>query len=1061
MRNFGIVLILVLIYLLFGFSHASELTAEQQLLEKIESLDISNSNEIKRLIEIAASNQKISQSDSLQSHLLNLIARQALIDRQYNLAAIKLQQARQLANQSGNQLQLAESMRREGILLTAIHQFAEALSLFNQATEIYIEINSPKVVNALESSLNLYLRLKMTDELKQYGHMQLEEAIKRSLPLQISSGHFFLSEAYILENNIEKASYHSAALASLALTTGNKYFEIKSYRMLAKVEAATGNTSEALKSINTAISIIKDIKLLMYLPSYMLIKADILLSVNQTIEAKKILEEVIDIAIDKTYTLKALKMLSQLYEGQSDYKSALFYANKYEALRKINSQETQQQLMAISRAKLDVTFKENQIKELIFKRELSNQQQKNQWVIIIVSGFALIILSIFSITVYRQKHKIKETYKALEQASAAKSQFLARMSHEIRTPINAIVGLTKLSLKASPDEQQLVNLKQIEESSQTLLVVINDILDFSKIEAGELHLSEIPFDIEEAITRAIRLNSIKAIEKNIALTHSISRDIPLRLIGDPQRLQQVLNNLLSNAIKFTETGSVKVSVKRKYDGTHLLLAFEVKDTGVGIDPSQQAHLFDSFSQADESITREYGGTGLGLAICKQLVQLMGGDIWLNSSPNKGTSVFFTIKSKETEHASPTRLTSDSIANLRVLIIDDLAISRQSMQETLHSVNVNCDQAIDGSEGIMKFRRAINNDVPYDLILLDWRLKDINSIEVASIIRQECIDNPPIIIMLSSIDTPQMRSLGNAVGINLYLRKPLNSKSLIDAILGTASQRIAQTAPVSTDFQAPNLIGKHILLVEDNSINRKVAQAYLKDTFAKISVSENGKKALEKLAEDNSISLVLMDIQMPVMDGFSATKIIREDLKLELPIIAMTAHAMTEEIKKSFEIGMNAHVSKPIDPNLLYQTIQKLLEEYATTEVTQDSALNIELDPSQLKESLVSIDKPRAVKVLLNDENVYRELVGDFISMYNDNQIPDAIESLEDLSSIKELVHTIRPPLTYIGLYKLANFVDVLEKELISAKLPIQENLRIRIELFKSSLDTIVEKRLKL
>lgn len=310
-------------------------------------------------------------------------------------------------------------------------------------------------------------------------------------------------------------------------------------------------------------------------------------------------------------------------------------------------------------------------------------------------------------------------------------------------------------------------------------------------------------------------------------------------------------------------------------------------------------------------------------------------------------------------------------------------------------------------------------------------------------------------MLASVDMANLKLLGNAVGINLYLEKPVNCEALIDAIVSESVKTVDKIFPVSSNLNVPNFNALHILLVEDNSINRKVALAYLKDTQTKVSVVGNGKLAIEKLTQDTSINVVLMDIQMPVMDGFTATNIIRNDLKLTLPIIAMTAHVMINEVNKCFEIGMNAHVSKPIDPNLLYQAIQKTYQTPDSMPLLPNNNVNTNLPLSNFYESLIIIDRSKAINALLNDEAAYQDLVDDFISMYQLNEIPDKVDSLENLSLTQQVVHAIKPALSYIGVYNLAEFALDLEQELKQFPLdPIQEN---KIHLFKSSLDKIVNK----
>jgi CheY-like chemotaxis protein/HPt (histidine-containing phosphotransfer) domain-containing protein len=346
------------------------------------------------------------------------------------------------------------------------------------------------------------------------------------------------------------------------------------------------------------------------------------------------------------------------------------------------------------------------------------------------------------------------------------------------------------------------------------------------------------------------------------------------------------------------------------------------------------------------------------------------------------------------------------------------------------------------------------------------MPDIDGIEVASVIRQEYMEKPPVIIMMASGSLNNLQSLGMAVGINLYLEKPVNSETLIEAIVGDSLHVLEKSRPQENSPHAPNFSALHILLVEDNSVNRKVAIAYLKNTNAIVTVVENGRLAVEKLTHDTSIDLVLMDIQMPVMDGFTATKIIRDDLKLTLPIIAMTAHAMVTEVNKSLEIGMNAHIAKPIDANLLYTAIQnettkneasrkkQQLSSATSSDKTKDE---VRAAVSAIDGSLVIIDQAQAITNLLNDENAYQDILNDFLSMCRNHEMPVNIYSTEDLLSIQRIVHTISPALAYIGAFNLAEYVVRLEQELKQIQLPLDSIEEHKVNTFKSSLAHVVNK----
>ena len=372
-------------------------------------------------------------------------------------------------------------------------------------------------------------------------------------------------------------------------------------------------------------------------------QAEIFYAMGQQNEAKEILDSVVSdsqrISYSK-YQLDALQMLADFYAKEANYERAFFYSQQYSNLRDEVVEKRQSAQLAFNRARLESEQQNQQIEQLRLNQQLNQQQNRFQLYLILTTSSIAILLLILFIRSSQQKQQLRSYAESLKEATEAKSDFLARMSHEIRTPINAIMGLTKLTQKTAKSADQFTNLQQIEQSSFTLLGVINDILDFSKIEAHKLKIEEAPFELNKVVEQAIRLQTIVANEKKIELIQYVAKDVPLYLLGDSLRIQQVLNNLLSNAVKFTDKGVVSVSINRKYAEQGVLLEFAVKDTGIGLSAEQIETLFDAFTQADESTTRQYGGTGLGLSICKNLVELMGGKIWVESKPYQGAT--FTL-----------------------------------------------------------------------------------------------------------------------------------------------------------------------------------------------------------------------------------------------------------------------------------------------------------------------------------------------------------------------------------------------------------------------------------
>lgn len=1054
MRN---ILTCLILTLLCSAALAGEESTNQEFLDKIEKLIVPRSQEAQEMLDQASVNPEIMSSPSLMSHYLNLRAYSAIVNADYAQAIVHLQNARQMAQESSNFIQEAESLRREGMLLFIHHQYAEALALLNKALFIQNQIESPKVAVTLESILNVYNKLEQNQKLKDYGFLLLAEAKKHKLHSLTTSAHYFLSSAFLKENNIERARYHvNAQHQSASLDDFPLKFIL--HTSSAELFRAEGKPEKALEHIYLAKDFAQEYGLSIALPTIKYVESEILLDLNEDEKAIKLLNEVIDISImvnDSVMHLKAIDKLAEFYESKEEFKTALELKKQYQAFKEASSIENERKLLVISQARLDISTKDSEIKDLKLEQQLSIQRQQNQIKLTVITVFAAIAFALFAFHLFRQKRTLRETYDALERASNAKSQFLARMSHEIRTPINAIIGLTKLSLKTSTDQSQTTNLQQIEESSQTLLGVINDVLDYSKIEAQELFLSNVVFEIEDVVDRAIRLHSLKAIEKNIELISFISGEVPARVKGDPLRLQQVLNNLIGNAVKFTLTGSVSVTVKRKYKKQSLLLEFEVKDTGIGIESSNQANLFNSFSQADESITRSYGGTGLGLAISKQLVELMGGSISLQSELGQGTTFSFTINLEESLEKPLDKLTPELLTNLKVLVVDDIDISRRSIKDALMGLNINPDVANSGSEGIDMIRLASKENVPYDLLILDWKMPDVDGIEVASVFRQESTHIQPSIIMVSSYDIATLESLGKSLGIRAFLAKPVTSSQLLKAISGESIQLTQSRLNAASPMTAPNLRDKHILLVEDNMLNKKVALGYLSETGAKVSSAENGKVAIEFLLNDNNIDLILMDIQMPIMDGLTATQKIRTELKSNVPIVAMTAHAMVNEVEESIAIGMNAHVAKPIDPLLLFECI---------LQVTNNNEKIIAANNEQFtplayedEQTLLVIQKQKAIKDLHIDEESYQELVYDFINMCQPINLDSVPKSIEERASACKSLHMLKPSLFYIGAFSLANFVGELERLLQKSNLPLCDELEKRFLLYASLLKTLLQR----
>jgi signal transduction histidine kinase/DNA-binding response OmpR family regulator/HPt (histidine-containing phosphotransfer) domain-containing protein/glyoxylase-like metal-dependent hydrolase (beta-lactamase superfamily II) len=641
----------------------------------------------------------------------------------------------------------------------------------------------------------------------------------------------------------------------------------------------------------------------------------------------------------------------------------------------------------------------------------------------------------------RMEEELLKAKEVAEEAVKAKSEFLANMSHEIRTPMNAIIGLSHLCLQTLLTSKQKDYIRKVHSSATSLLRIINDILDFSKIEAGQLDMESIDFTLEEVLGTMSAMVSMKAQEKQLEFLMETAVKIPPHLIGDPLRLGQVLINLANNAIKFTEEGEVAIVTKILEKKEDLIrLEFTVRDTGIGMTPEQQSGLFQAFAQADSSVTRKYGGTGLGVTISKRLVEMMDGNIRIESEYGVGSKFIFDVRLGVSDHVvEKSLIPATDLRGMRVLAVDDNESARKVITDYLTSYTFKVTQAVDGKDAIVAVQEADMAGNPFDLIVTDYMMPDMDGITASSKIRHELgLSRVPVIIMATAYgeDSVVKRAIGEAQ-LDGFLVKPINQSLLFETIMeafGHANPDRKKDETVFTsgqDFKAV-LSGAKILLVEDNEINQQVAQELLEQANITVIVAENGKKAVE-LVKSEVMDGILMDLHMPVMDGMTATKVIRKDSKFDnIPILAMTANAMAGDKEICLEAGMQDHIAKPVDPGNMFSTLARWIKPTSPQPLpVRDEQPFVESEkeesPPLSLPDIPGLDTQTGLKRIGGNLTGYIKLLAKFQS--NQGGAINAIrESLEarNISEAERLAHTLKGVSSTIGADNLGKKSEMLE-----------------------------------